>query len=286
MPGPQGSPFDTPIVLRSWYGRQAPEASVVGDQLKFQFVHDMSALLGDVRLFFMPDSADTTTNTDLSRHGVTITYDGSVAGNLNKQGSGLFWQLDGSADEADLVDNARYSFGDGNNDEPFTILALINPDDTTPAAQNSIFSKWDLDTDAQIREYTTYLSATNGYPTMELYDESANASIGRADNTALSSGFHLVGFTYDATEANSGINVFVDAVELDDADVSGGSYTAMEDLGTLPQIGFRLSAAGTPVPETFFNGGMAMITLSQGALSVHEMEATVNLVNGFFDLAL
>ncbi len=274
MPGPQGIPQDIPIVLRSWYGRQAPEASVVGDQLKFNFVAQVSAILGDVRLFFMPDSADTTTNTDLSRHGATLTYDASVAGNLNRQGSGLFWQLDGSADETDTADNARYTFLDG-VDEPFSIVALINPDVNNAAM--SILAK---QSSATAEEYDFGLTSS-GHPFFTLTDESESATIGRRDATAVGTNAVLVAGTYDGTATSSGIDVLVNAVVLDDNDVNTGSYTAMEDTAAILNVGARYSTK-----QRFFDGGIAMVTLSLGALSVHEVEAILGLVNGYFDLSL
>lgn len=263
--------------------------SPAGEQSRDRFYSDLFAIMGDVRLFHNYESGDTTTSTDRSRHAATITYSKDVTTfdtPPKRLGSGYYVDLDGVDEEADSPDAARLSFGDGTNDEPFTIIALVNPDDTTPTAQATIFGKWNLDTDGQLREYVCYLSATNGYPTMELYDESANASIGRADNTALTAGWRLLGFAYDATIVSAGVHVFVDAAELDDADVAGGSYIAMENTTAVAMVAHRLSAASTPVAEAFFAGGIAFIAVCQGALSAHEMWQIKERVNAYYDLEL
>lgn len=276
MPSPQGIPFDTPIVLRSWYGRQAPEASVVGDQLKFQFLHNLQSVLGDTRLIFMPDSADTTGNTDLSRFGVTFAYDGSVAGNLNKLGSGLYWQLDGSADEADTPDVANHTFGDGAVDQAFSIVALVNPD-----VNNAVMTIVSKEASSSAEEWTFELNAS-GHPSLTLTDESASATIGRTDATATGTGsWLLLGATYDGTAALTGINIYVDGVVLDDTDVTANTYVAMENTAALVQVGAHYATQAQ-----FWNGGIALVAVTAKALDVDEMESLVLLVNGFFDLAL
>lgn len=267
-----------------------PPGTAEADRLRDQFMAKLLHILGPAVFLFMPEAGETTTTTDRTRHGVTITYSKDVTTFDTppplRLGSGRYIDFDGTDEEADLADNDRYSFGDGVNDSPFSIIALINPDDTTPAAQNTIFGKWNLDTDGELREYVCYLSATNGYPTMELYDESANAFIGRQDQTALGSGFHLVSFTYDAGGANSDISVGVDAIDLDDADVTSGSYTAMENSNISPAIAHRMSALATPVAETFFAGGIALIAVTAKELDEHEMWAIKELINSFYDLSL
>ncbi|MCB7128807.1 MAG: hypothetical protein J3T61_04645, partial [Candidatus Brocadiales bacterium] len=156
--------------------------------------------------------------------------------------------------------------------------------DATPTADATIFAKWNEDSDAELREYRTLLTVTNGYPRMELYDESANAFIGREDQTALTvSTWTLLTFTYDGSGVNSGIKIFKDDAQVDDADSSSGTYVAMENLGsTVPgMIAHSLSAAATPVAEQFWAGGMAFIIVYRKELVAVEIEAAKSYVAAF-----
>ncbi len=246
-------------VIRSRFGQQPPESTPFGDQKKLEFIADMESF-GEVLAFWMPDGADTTTNTDLSRHGFTWTYDATVAGKHVQQGSGVLLNFDGSTDEADTPDNARFSRGGGSPDQAMAIVCVVEADDATPAADTTVISKWDEDTDAELREWRVLLTTTNGYPRIELYDESANAFIGREDQTALTVNTvtHLV-FTYDGSGSNEGIRIYKNGVRVDDADSSSGTYLGMEDLGTKLLLAHNLSAASTPVAEGFWDGGMGMV---------------------------
>ena len=277
------------VIKRGPFSGQPLESTPFGDQKKFEFMAGLYRILGDARLIWTPDSAETTTSTDLSLHGATITYNATFAGQYAQLGTGLYATFDGTTDEADVPYNARYFFGDGSSDEPFTINALVFADDATPTAATAILSVWNKDTDGEQRHYQTLLTATNGYPRIEIYDESANAYIGREDQTALTvSTWTLLTFRYDGTEANGGIDILKNAAVVDDADSSSGSYLAMEDPGSAEKllIGHTLSAAGTPVAEEFWAGRMALITLSLGAQSTEETWALKEMINGYFDLAL
>ena len=275
MPGPQGIPFDTPIVLRSWYGRQAPEGSPVGDQLKFAFIRGLYAIASDWRYIFMPDSANTTVNTDLSRHGVTNTFDASVAGNLTRLGSGLFWQLDGSADELDTPDVDNHTFGDGASDTPFSVICLINPD--VNDALMTIISK---EASSSAEEWAIELTSS-GHPAITLTDESASATIGRTDATAVGTGSWVyLAFTYDGSAALTGLNIYVGAVLLDDTDVTANTYVAMENTATnLLQVGAHYATEAQ-----FFNGGIALAAVVAEDLGADKVYAISELINGYFDL--
>ncbi|KKN21008.1 hypothetical protein LCGC14_0929790 [marine sediment metagenome] len=274
------------MVQKGPFGRVPSEASAAGDQKKNEFVAALLNILGDCRFLWLPKSSETTTSTDLTKNAATITYDATFAGKYSRVGSGLFATLDGTADEGDIPDSALYTFGDSTNDEPMFVIALVEPTDTTPTAATTIISKWNKDTDAELREWRFYLSATNGYPTLELLDETNNGFIGRQDQTALSSGKHLICGTYSGSGISSGVNIFVDAVDLDDADSESGSYTAMNDTAAVVSLGHTLSAASSPVAEEFWAGGFGLVAVGGGALSAEDMWAIKELCNGFFDLSI
>jgi hypothetical protein len=167
------------------------------------------------------------------------------------------------------------------------VFALVEADDATPAADATIISKWNEDTDGQLREWRFLLSGTNGYPRLELYDESANAYIGREDQTAITvDTWTMLSATHDGSGANTGINVQVDAVVLDDADSSSGTYVAMENTTAVLSIAHNLSAASTPVAEGFWDGDMASIGICRSALSIETLWAIKKLFNSYYDLSL
>jgi hypothetical protein len=268
-------------------GILAPPGTPEGDQKLNEFAADMLILMGEPELLWTPQTGDTTQATEMSRNADTITWDATVASRLSRRGSGWSQEFDNSNDEGDSPDSDDHSFVLGGTDEPFSVFALVEADDATPTADATMIAKWNLDTDGESREWRFLLSASNGYPRLELYDESDNAFIGREDQTALSvDTFTFLCATYDGSAANGGINIFVNAVELDDANSSSGTYVAMENLGNVLNIGHSLSAAGTPVAERFWDGDMSLLGLCRKELTLDEVWAIKELINGFFDLTL
>jgi hypothetical protein len=81
---------------------------------------------------------------------------------------------------------------------------------------------------ATVDEWELHLTSS-GYPEFNLIDASASGVIGRRDATALGTSDVLVVATYDGSGSVGGINLYKDAVLVDDTDASTGTYTAMED---------------------------------------------------------
>ena len=264
----------------------APGSSAA-DQLRDAFISDILRIMGAPEFLWIANGDDTTTSTELSRNADTITWDATVASRFTGLGSGFSQNFDASDDEGDSPDSDVHSFGDSAADEPMTVFALVEADDATPAADATIISKWNEDTDGQLREWRFYLTITNGYPRLEQYDESANTYIGREDQTALTANtWTFLAATSDGSGANTGINIYRDAVALDDADASSGTYVAMENTAAVLSIGHNLSAAATPVAENFWDGDMALIGIARKALSVEELWLMKSLINSYFDMAL
>lgn len=255
---------------------------VLQEEKRNEFIADMLAILGDCRMFLLYDTGDTTTSTSEDRNARTITHDATIGSNLTGKNWGYTREMDGSADQGDVPDNADFSFGDGANDSPFSVVALVDTDVTN--AKGVILSKWSLASAAELREWQCYMDA-NGDPTLELYDESANAAIGRRDDTPLvADTFTLLGFTYDGSGANTGVSVFLNAVLADDNDVSTGTYVAMENTATVLQVGYDLDT--TPADANLWNGDVGFVALCAKELTVDEMWRIKELVNGFYGLTL
>jgi hypothetical protein len=273
-------------VIRSQ--RSLPRAgSPLGDQKRDAFKAHLKAILGEVELEWLANPADTTTSTTTDKNGLTITWDATVTARFSTQGSGSTQNFDASNDEGDIPDNAALSFTGGVPDQPLTIVALVDADDATPTAAATIVARWNKDTDAELREWRFFLTASNGYPTFEMYDESANAYIGRQDQTALTADtMTLLIATYDGGGSNANIDIMVNAVVLDDANSASGVYIGMENLGVVTSIGHTLSAASTPAAEEFWDGDIGFIVVSRSHINVDQAQAILDEVNSFYDLSL
>ena len=75
-----------------------------GDKARDEFVHAMLAIMGQPSFLWIPQSGDTTTGVEKSRHAATITWDASVAARLSVLGSGMAQDFDGDDGEGDTPD--------------------------------------------------------------------------------------------------------------------------------------------------------------------------------------
>tara|TARA_R100001510_G_scaffold15755_1_gene13166 strand:- start:2411 stop:4447 length:2037 start_codon:yes stop_codon:yes gene_type:complete len=129
----------------------------------------------------------------------------------------------------DIQDSEVLSFGDSVDDRPFSLEAWVKMKD---ASSFMILTKGQYNINAEYNFYTDGSRKLN----LTIYDESLSATYrGKKSNTALSSGqwIHVVA-TYDGTggtNAHNGINLYINGSVVGTADVNGGSYVAMENLG-------------------------------------------------------
>jgi hypothetical protein len=166
-------------------------------------------------------------------------------------------------------------------DQPFSVAALVNTD--TAATARQILTKFDRTTGSTKREWDMSLSGS-GQPQVVLRDESAGSYIGRSDATALTVGaWTLLTATYDGSRSLAGIRLYRDAVRADDTDQSSGTYTAMENTGSLLRVGFR---QGTSAGEEYFDGKMALWAITGRELSREEVWALKEAVIGYYGLEL
>ena len=135
------------------------------------------------------------------------------------------------AEYISVQDSESLSFGNGTSDSPFSLEAWVKMND---ASGFMILTKGAYNVNA---EYNFY---TNGSDKLHfiIYDESVSATYqGRLYDTALTSfegqWIHCVA-TYDGrggTSAKDGINLYLNGSAVDNANLSGGSYVSMENLG-------------------------------------------------------
>ena len=131
----------------------------------------------------------------------------------------------------DLGDSDVFSFGNGVTDSPFSISAWVNMTDAT----NFITIAKDA---TGGREYViTTLSADKLH--FYLLDSSSNGYIGRISPAVTSNQgtwIHTV-YTYNGNSSSSGIKIYLNGSQVDNANYQGGSYTAMENTNTALNIG-------------------------------------------------
>jgi len=221
----------------------SPPGTAAGDQKRDEFLRYLHEVWET--LLVLPKKSDTTTLTETSRNAATVTA------------------------------AARLSFGDGAADSPFSLMALIKPD--VNDANDVIIAK---ENSATAEEWRLELTSS-GHPQLVLSDESATASIGRRDATAIGTDWVLLQATYDGSRSAVGIRVYVNAARVDDTDASAGTYVAMENTAALVHFASRYTTKAL-----FFDGRVALWAISPTQVSVERLWADKAAINAFFDLSL
>ena len=265
----------------------ASQGSLAGHREREQFRADMVAAVGEEWQFLcLPASDDTTTWTDLSRNAETITLGQSFqlfATTPRTKGYGMDVKVDGSIREtASIADANAYSFGDGSADYPFSVAMLIKPSAADIANGATLISKYPAGPTAA-REWIVDITS-DGYPRIRTYDESADAIVGREDQTALTGNWALLVFSYDGRGAVAGFDIYLDGAEVDSDNVSSGSYTAMENGAGKVYIGSTIQTSGAQISR--FSGSYGFIGLIPKDLHPDEVFAMKGVVNAYFKESL
>lgn len=246
-------------------------------QAQSDFLAQLLTLTGDTRLLWLPEGDDTTTATDKSLNGKTITWDATVAGRLSRLGKGYAQSFSGTGQFGTVPDAANLSFGDASNDSAFSMFALCNP--SAQAAVRKLISK----ESASNNEYALQLGSTD-LLTSVVYDQSVPATESQLASGAITEGaWQLLGSTYSGAgggSASAGIALYRDGVVFASAASDSGVYVAMENLTSNVFIG------GTSGGASLFAGSMALVVICQKQLSASEMWAIKVLCNSYFGLSL
>jgi hypothetical protein len=272
-------------IISKWdetYNSQAREWKLFLDNsLKLNMVIADESLLLDSDLvvhYKLNDNSSNATVTDANG----ATYNGTLADGSNnyttdhsvtgKVGTAL--DFDGSDDKVTIGDHADFSFGDGADDSAFSVSAWINMDDATDFP---ILAK---DTSATVTEWYFVVSASDKL-TFVLFDDNTSNYISRSYDTAITanegSWIHVVA-TYSGNSLSSGMNIYLDDSDVDDASGDGGAYTAMHDETAVLTLGTRIRAS------TFANGKIDNVMLFNKELSAAEVTALYNSGDGVEEL--
>lgn len=231
-------------------------------------------ILGDTA-FFLPFSEATGSSvTDWSPNAHTATTSKDISTWDTPPayvGSQYAYDFDGVDEEMDVADHADFSTAGA-----MSCGAWVN---MTDATNSTLFGVWDANSK---REWRLYLDASD-YPTFAVWDENNAAQLGRQDQTGLTeSAWRFVVATFDGGTAAGGINIYVNGVDLDDADVNaGGGYTDQVDSGAALDIGFNED--GSSAPENYFDGLMWGPWMTKKELSADEVWNLYKLGKGLLD---
>lgn len=273
------TPTDSSTVVN---GLEKVAAYFVGGQsgamLRSQFVGDLLSITGDTRLLFVPNITDTTTSTDQSLTGATLTHNASIATRLSTLGAGFKVSFaSASSQYVTTPDAAGLTFGNGTADSAFSIIVLANITDT--AAIRKLITK---DTTNQ-REWSFEVAA-NDVLQLWLWDNSVPISPLRASSSALATQgvMTLYGATYSAatggaTAAND-ITLYSNGLVLASTATNQATYVSMEDKTSAVEIG--TSFAHT---TGFLDGSVALALVCQKALTASEHWAIRKLCEGYFN---
>jgi len=223
----------------------------------------------DRLLFEPPELGCVLSLTGLPGDGSKI-YDRSPYGNIGaitgaswkRLPSGL-WCLsfDGNDDKVECGDDDSLVFGDGANDSAFSIMAWVKMIDATNFAllSKGVAAKY---------EYIVILDGTDKLLMRCYSGGDATKKIGRLYDTPLTTyegkWVHIAGI-YDSSKASSGIKLFLNASQVDDADASGGTYVAMDNYGEPVRI-------GRVWDSTTSNGFIALPRIYNRALTTLEIQ--------------
>ncbi len=176
------------------------------------------------------DSGDTISNLKIDSKRISLA--GAVQSTGTWTLTGDAYDFDGTDDYISITDTDDLSFGDGTDDNPFSISSWVYIDDAT---NFNIISKGIYNTDGEWRFY----SGADDKVYFQFYDESvADTYVGRMFNTALTEGEWvslIATYSGDSTsDSNSffqdGIKIYLNGNRADNTDVESGAYVAMENL--------------------------------------------------------
>ena len=228
--------------------------------------------LGTPRLLVPCIDTTGTTITDYTRNLNNLTAVSSVVDWFNLlHDKMIYYDFNGTAHYLYRANDTDFDFGNAATDDAFSIVCCVNPDDVT---SRQIIGKWD---DNNQREWRLFFDA-NGYPTLQLYDESADTYIGRQDQTAFTTGsWQVIVATYDGSGINAGCKIYIDGVQLDDADYDNGVYVAMEAVTANLMVGALKNAAAY---SEYYDGKMTWIGVAAKELSADEVWSLTQRLKG------
>ena len=262
----------------------APHLFVPSRMSRSRFVSEFTAIATDTRRLWLPEGTDTTTSTDASSVGTTITHSATCVGRFQPMGLHCRPAVGFSAGAnpyAEMPDANDVTFGNGAADSAFSLVALAQVTDT--AAARVLIAKLN-DNGATGGEWYWQIDAADKLQ-LALWDASAAVSPNRTSDAAITQGVpKLFAATYSgaggATAAN-GITLYQDGVVIASTASNNASYVAMENTASTIEIGTFVTHVAS-----FFRGNIGLLAVCGGALTAQNLLDIKALVNRYYGLYL
>lgn len=201
---------------------------------------------------------------------MTIGSSGEVSIKSGLKFSRKAISFDGAGDYISISDNDAFTFATGGVDQPFTIQAWIQINDTA-TDEGTIISKYNANTDAEWLFWQD-----NGKIRLNLYDNNETPATGNSiklttDNVVLSNDtWHHVVITYDGSESHTGISAYVDGSSVSSTTSQSNTYNGMRNTSVPVRIG------GNAAGSFDFEKRIASVAIFDKVLSASEISELYN----------
>jgi hypothetical protein len=210
--------------------------------------------------------------TDVSGNGNDGTVEGPTSETGVGGGDGNAAGFDGTDDYITIDNDPMLTFGDGSDDDSFTVSAWVY----IPEKRNAhVVSKG---YNVSSLEYLFNVDTNREWAQLRMYSGSGNQTIYRRVDFPGSNTdeWHHVAGTYDGSGDPSGITVYVDGTEPTTVDTRDTNYTAMDNRGDDVEIGAALR--GDDQFGGFFRGRIDELRVYNRTLTLTEIQ---NLASQF-----
>jgi hypothetical protein len=259
-------------------------ADITYQNAKTQLINAIYGIItsSNIIAFWIFDSITGTNISDrgLKLHDLTVTPDISDL-DIGDKALAPFITLTSVSQLFSAGDHADFSFGDGSNDSPFSIIALCK---FSSLVGKHVVAKADYTTGATKREYRFGTNSSSKL-FFHLTDESSSGVISRSANSAVvpTDEFCVVIATYDGSKSVSGLKIYLDGEQVDDTSSTSGSYGGMED--TAAELKSLVTLA-TGANGQAFVGDVSVVGLVAEELDAEQIKRINFLLRGYANLDL
>lgn len=232
--------------------------------------------------FFNATGADTTvldksTIGGASAHTVNLMDATGVAAEASTLSPGYYsmapYLTFASDDYWETNDSADFTFALS----PVSVFVLCN---LTDATSDSLACKFDQTTGSEQREWRFQTDASDKL-TMTIWDNTAGGYIGRNCSSVVTSYeglFTTYATTYDGGTANSGIKLYLNGAQVDDTNVSSGTFNTMQN--TTSKLASYYTAT-TGARAVLMDGKVSFILIVAEELTAIQIRRLDNIIRSY-----
>ena len=227
--------------------------------------------------------------TDIVTEGLVFSFDvkqnssvndlarnkpGTVSGSISLNTSAGYMTLDGDSSDEFVTydDHSDFTFAEGGQDQPMTIDCWYRHH-TNVSGHPNLIGKGQYNHGSFPAEWV--IRVITGQPYWIVHRQAAY--IGRYYNVALTADtWYYMTFTYDGSESSSGMKVYYNLTQVDNANNNGGgSYGGMQADGAKVTIG-SYGATGQGGATATIDGDVGPVRIYSKVLSLAEMTQNFN----------